>query len=835
MSRASGARRAVAEIRWNDDANAIASVGNRSVHQYWTLLSAYFRDVLLPPQRRPEDNGVTWTWREATDAKPATASELSTLRKRLSGEHQLFVENLARGGLDKHGDAALPGQANVDQLGGVMSEVVTQLVGRSDADLTGFVCRTEMGLRLHSWGAAVPARPTYPDTQGLEIAGRVLVGGKPARHDVLLESGEGELLAEAPSDAAGDFRFSKLSPGDYRLRARSVRGTFPTNGLLVSLKHQSITDVVLADSSEAPAAAKISRGRSAGRSRRRMIVAVLAVVMAVISAGVWKLWPGSSEPLVAAAGTDDAKKSNPPAVTTDLKPPSAAPTTATAGKVDGKEADLGVKSRNVAAASSAKSNARRLDESSAGKNSRLPIEEHSSESIGAPPSPSALPTPPKGQSAASAAGANPPGGNPSVASSTPSAAAAGTASSPANPAGGPPGAATSAATPSTDSVSATATNAKPPQPLAANPVNAPVDQGTPPSPKPEVPPDVPPVTKDPAARKSEPVRPSDPTRPKIPDTGGDTASPVPVPPTEVAETKTEVPPEGESAPKSKSSPRINEPDTTAGSNSPARTDSATPPPADSRVYVPVAVKQLRLPPAPLTRTVRVRLSPWRARVLADTILPTQPVAAKADESVAALRARMLAEREAKIPAEFKNPVASTGVVLTLPAAYLDETLSWVDDAGAAVSEGTAGGGRARLKWTNSAMIQGEVFRLQRADKSIVAEVRIEPLGRDLTVRTTEDVRAWLLLGVETAPVAGGDETLKTASAQRYSWRTASGGPLSNSLPTKTRTDDREQQLNVALGSVTGASLFQTCALLDRETGWAVVIEMRQAADRPLGE
>ena len=70
-------------------------------------------------------------------------------------------------------------------------------------------------------------RPTYPDTDGIEIAGRVLVGGKPARHDVVLESSDGETVAETPSDAAGEFRFPKLSPGDYRLRVRMLRRTFP--------------------------------------------------------------------------------------------------------------------------------------------------------------------------------------------------------------------------------------------------------------------------------------------------------------------------------------------------------------------------------------------------------------------------------------------------------------------------------------------------------------------------------------------------------------------------------------------------------------------------------
>ena len=74
-----GSRRAVAEIRFGEDRIGITKVGGRSIHQYWTLLGPHFRDVFLAPQRRSDDGGVSWTWREAADKKPLTAAELASV------------------------------------------------------------------------------------------------------------------------------------------------------------------------------------------------------------------------------------------------------------------------------------------------------------------------------------------------------------------------------------------------------------------------------------------------------------------------------------------------------------------------------------------------------------------------------------------------------------------------------------------------------------------------------------------------------------------------------------------------------------------------------------
>jgi hypothetical protein len=45
----------------------------------------------------------------------------------------------------------------------------------------------------------------------------------------------------------------------------------------------------------------------------------------------------------------------------------------------------------------------------------------------------------------------------------------------------------------------------------------------------------------------------------------------------------------------------------------------------------------------------------------------------------------------------------------------------------------------------------------------------------------------------------------------------------------------ERGVDVPLGSVPGAAALQAGALFDLDTGWAILADVRQAADRPLGQ
>lgn len=171
MSAGKGSRRAVVELKWEAGAEPVDRVGGRSLHQYWPVLSPYFRDVLLPPVRRTDDDAVSWTWREPDGAKAVSAGELRAVRKRLASELEWLAENLAR---------VEGGGGGMQGLAAVMAGVVARLVEGSDAELAGYVARTEVGLRLHSWGAREPGRVRYPDTAGGEADEAGRAGGKRA-------------------------------------------------------------------------------------------------------------------------------------------------------------------------------------------------------------------------------------------------------------------------------------------------------------------------------------------------------------------------------------------------------------------------------------------------------------------------------------------------------------------------------------------------------------------------------------------------------------------------------------------------------------------------------
>jgi hypothetical protein len=59
------------------------------------------------------------------------------------------------------------------------------------------------------------------------LDGRILApdGSPAARHDVLLLTGEGELVASATTSEAGEYGFGPLADGSYRLGVRDPEGT----------------------------------------------------------------------------------------------------------------------------------------------------------------------------------------------------------------------------------------------------------------------------------------------------------------------------------------------------------------------------------------------------------------------------------------------------------------------------------------------------------------------------------------------------------------------------------------------------------------------------------
>jgi hypothetical protein len=246
----SGSRRAVAEIRFGEDRIGITKVSGRSIHQYWTLLGPHFRDVLLAPQRRSDDGGVAWTWREAADKKPLTAAELAGVRKRLERAKESFEENPVSP-LMGEGRTGTSSQALIDQVAAKVKSMAEALTAKPDVVLANFVCRTETGVMVHSWGVASAAPVIYPDSLETGVSGVVVVAGKPvANYEVVIENAKGLSVARMQSDESGEFHFSKIGPGRYRVRVVSGKGKFPAKGVMVTVERGAVARIELRSDAE---------------------------------------------------------------------------------------------------------------------------------------------------------------------------------------------------------------------------------------------------------------------------------------------------------------------------------------------------------------------------------------------------------------------------------------------------------------------------------------------------------------------------------------------------------------------------------------------------------
>jgi hypothetical protein len=303
-----GSRRAVAEIRFGEDRSGIAKVGGRSIHQYWSLLGPHFRDVLLAPQRRSDDGGVAWTWREASDRKVLTAAELAGVRKRLERANESFAENPVNAlmGGDRSGTSS---QVLVDQVAAKVKTMAESMAAKSDAALADFVCRTETGVMVHSWGVVSPAQVIYPDSLETGVGGVVMVGEKPSvGHEVVIENAQGLSVARMQSDESGEFHFSKIGPGRYRVRVVSGKVKFPAKGVMVTVERGTVARLELQSISnsndqgesaanEAPdTSEETSPGALNSPKRRRGLWKVVVLLLAILLVGgsvwVWRMRAG---------------------------------------------------------------------------------------------------------------------------------------------------------------------------------------------------------------------------------------------------------------------------------------------------------------------------------------------------------------------------------------------------------------------------------------------------------------------------------------------------------------------------------------------------------------
>lgn len=162
MSAASPVRHAATEANWERDPAAVVWVGSRPVQHFWAMLAPYFRDVLLAPRRRAEDQAVTWQWAEPPQAPAPSAGEVRTLRRRLAEAQERFAENLARPARGSERAAPNRRQADLDLLVPVMARLTGEMIAWDDERLAARVCRAEGGWRLHTWGVSAPPTVRYP-------------------------------------------------------------------------------------------------------------------------------------------------------------------------------------------------------------------------------------------------------------------------------------------------------------------------------------------------------------------------------------------------------------------------------------------------------------------------------------------------------------------------------------------------------------------------------------------------------------------------------------------------------------------------------------------------
>lgn len=278
MSFAPTLRRAAAELDATAAETGCAGIGNRSIHQFWHLFGSHFRGVLLAPRRRADSGNVAWVWQEVAAGPVPTASELGELRLRLANASRSFAAAGA--------DDGEPGSLEA-QVQSRVERMTAALMGKPDAALAGYACRTESGLMLHSWGAATPVQPSHPDEQQGEISGRVLADGAPvAGASVVLENSSGLGVARTKSSPDGGFHIQGAGPGHYRLRVAD-RADFPADGLPIQLERAALAGLELRGGSARPVSANRAEQPVAKPRRwpRRVLPGILVWVAA--GAGLW--------------------------------------------------------------------------------------------------------------------------------------------------------------------------------------------------------------------------------------------------------------------------------------------------------------------------------------------------------------------------------------------------------------------------------------------------------------------------------------------------------------------------------------------------------------------
>jgi hypothetical protein len=804
MSRPAQFRRAIAVLKPGSTQPMPPTLGNRSLHHYWTLLKTHFRSVFLAPQSLSDGTSTQWTWREPIDGPPLTAAELATVRKRLTVAQRSFADSIA----DAAESGADSGRAAsvLPQLQAHLDPIIQTLVALPDAALASYLVRSEQGLLLHSWGLGVALIPSYPDTTECEITGTVFVANAPAPdREVLLEKPEGEDVDRTRSDAVGRFRFSKISPGHYRARAVSGRDTFPDEGVFIEIDHTSITGVELRDHAPKRGAAVVN----SMPKRRRIGVAIFIFAVATVIAVVNRHRPPEATPM---------RATEKPTAHANATPDTFGP-----GSVQPADESSFLPANTVAAAKDPTPRPTPSDRRPHESTPR-PIAVIEQRVVGRPLEQSGVPftetQPPASASSTagkSASGRNSASGGGAGASSN---ATAGTASPASSFAGARP------------SASRPATGATAPAPaITANAQPTP-NQNKPPTPKafPSAPtptPSLPTESSQPApTANAEPVfSNTSPATTALTQTPPASSPPNPEPDQSQPIIASDAASENPSA-DTPVSPDSSSTSTRAGPTSEAPAN----PSAANAQAVTVAIDLSVASTAGDSRRVRFRASPWQTRLLQDSILPTAPTRIGDDDAIEVLRERRYRERRAQTPFFFKQPRTRIGFVIELRDDNSEVPPHWHETTKTPTAQATIAADRAEISWSGSPPAGAECTLLA-ADGSALARVTTDERGT-LTLIAAAGLRAWPWIGIERPETD--DQRLSPAEwTTRLEWRVLSGAP---SAPTWLRDDQwlnrRGHRLDLQPGDRSAGPATRALALVDRITGWAIVTEIEQFQEMP---
>ncbi len=284
-------RRYISEVRLGAERPAVTLFGNRTVYDHWPQIELVCGQLLLSPQWRPAQARVSFTWQQPGGDAPLSRDELQELRSLMA---TLGTELPTQPPEASQAVSGLSAERIQQVALAKAGEIIRRLAAKPDVELASFACRTPTGPRLHSWGADTAAHPLLLETPKQDIHGQLIIeGAERLPGEVLLQTMRGATLERTRPDAAGNFTFTGVAQGLYRVRPVYPEVFFATPDVSVSVKRDEPTEVILRGTwRKAPNAAQIAaelKLQEQRKQRRRTLLLALLLLL-FLGAGGWSVW-----------------------------------------------------------------------------------------------------------------------------------------------------------------------------------------------------------------------------------------------------------------------------------------------------------------------------------------------------------------------------------------------------------------------------------------------------------------------------------------------------------------------------------------------------------------